>query len=265
MSFNGASRFGIRLALLAASFVVASCTTTGRTFDSLALAKFVPGETTFQEAVKLFGAEPDNTYAQLNGSMTARWSYKGSVLTDAIYFRQEVMLRFDPAGRFERVVDTVNVISRPGVPNPPAAQRVINEPTEPVAVREVERIIIVPASSGQVPVKPASSKASVMPANSKETPSGNQKSNMTPVSSSANQPATTAPVAPSVNQPATTLPVPAATAGSEIKPVPVTSTGAPAPSVVNTPPAAQNPASSELEQPLTNPSVTYPVPSARKP
>ena len=226
MAFYGLGRFSVRLVLLATAVFISACTTTGRSFDSLALAKFVPGETTFQEAVKLFGAEPDNTYAQLNGSMTARWAYKGSVLTDAIYFRQEVMLRFDPAGRFERVVDTVNVISRPGVPNPPAAQRVINEPTEPVAVQEVERIIIVPASSGKTPVKPAPSKAQL-------------------------------------NQPATTLPVQSPATVVEAKPVPGVPVSPTVPAA-NSPPAV-NPASSELEQPLTNPTASYPVPSARKP
>ena len=263
MAFYGLGRFSVRLVLLATAVFISACTTTGRSFDSLALAKFVPGETTFQEAVKLFGAEPDNTYAQLNGSMTARWAYKGSVLTDAIYFRQEVMLRFDPAGRFERVVDTVNVISRPGGPNPPAAQRVINEPTEPVAVQEVERIIIVPASSGKTPAKPASPKASVKPANSKETPSVKQQANMTPASSAANQQATTAPVAAPLNQPATTLPVQFPSEGVEAKPLPGVPVSPTVPAA-NTPPLV-NPASSELEQPLTNPTVTYPVPSARKP
>lgn len=113
---RGARRALVVVALAA----LAACSTTGRSFNSLALADFVPGQTTYAQAVQMLGAEPVNTYSQLNGIMVARWAHKGSVLTDAIYFRQELMLRFSPDGRFESVVDSVNVPSRPGVPNIPA-------------------------------------------------------------------------------------------------------------------------------------------------
>lgn len=100
---------------------LAACSTTGRSFNAEALGQFVPGQTTYAQAVQLLGAEPVNTYAQLNGTLIARWAQKASVLTDAIYVRRELMLRFSPDGRFEAVVDKVNVIADPKPQQPVSA------------------------------------------------------------------------------------------------------------------------------------------------
>lgn len=99
---------GCVLALLVA------CSTTGQGFNAMALSKIVPGQTTFEQAQSLLGATPIDIYEQGDGSLMARWAYKASVMTDAIYARQELLLMFDTHGRFQRVVDSVNVPAGPG-------------------------------------------------------------------------------------------------------------------------------------------------------
>ncbi|HEU0230707.1 MAG TPA: hypothetical protein VFR20_09045 [Burkholderiaceae bacterium] len=105
--------------LLAAAAVIlcvstlSACSTTGDSFRSAALSSMVPGRTTLAQASDLLGAAPVDTYAHGDGSVLARWAYKVSVVTDAIYARQELWLEFGPDGRFERVVRKVNVPSNP--------------------------------------------------------------------------------------------------------------------------------------------------------
>lgn len=92
---------------------LSACSTTGDSFRSTALSSLVPGRTTLAQATDLLGAAPVDTYAHGDGSVLARWAYKVSVVTDAIYARQELWLEFGPDGRFERVVRKVNVPSNP--------------------------------------------------------------------------------------------------------------------------------------------------------
>lgn len=93
-----------------------ACSTTGQSFHSLALSRIVPGQTTLDQASTLLGAEPVDTYARNDGSVLARWAYKASMVTDAIYARQELWLEFGPDGRFQRVVRKINVPSNPAPP-----------------------------------------------------------------------------------------------------------------------------------------------------
>lgn len=86
-----------------------ACGTTGHSFDSSAIELIVPGQTTLDEASALLGSEPVNIYRQVNGAATARWAEKATLVTDAIYFRQELWLAFGSDGRFERIVKKVNV------------------------------------------------------------------------------------------------------------------------------------------------------------
>lgn len=103
-------------ALAIAGLVVslAACSTTGRSFDTSEMSRIIPGQTTLEQASSILKAEPQNVYRQLDGSATALWASKSTVLTDAVYFRRELSLRFGSDGRFERVVDSVNVVSEPG-------------------------------------------------------------------------------------------------------------------------------------------------------
>lgn len=95
--------------LVGAAIVLAGCSTTGNRFDTTGLGALVPGETTFAEASELLHGAPVNIYRQLDGSATARWAHTSTVLTDAIYFNQELWLAFDPHGRYLRVVRSNNV------------------------------------------------------------------------------------------------------------------------------------------------------------
>jgi hypothetical protein len=118
---------------LAGSLVLLSgCSTAGRPFNEMALSEFVPGQTTYSQAVRLFEAEPVNTYSQLNGGMLAQWEYKVTVLTDAAYFRRNLVLRFSPDGRFETVVDSNNVLSSPQPANSVNTHVTMPPPPSPV-------------------------------------------------------------------------------------------------------------------------------------
>lgn len=112
---TGKTRALWRRAAVSSAFVLlAACSTTGQGFNAMALSKIVPGQTTFEQAQSLLGAAPADIYDQGDGSLMARWAYKASVMTDAIYARQELLLMFDTHGRFQRVVDSVNVPTKPG-------------------------------------------------------------------------------------------------------------------------------------------------------
>lgn len=125
-------RFSWRLAAAGAALaVLAACSTTGQSFDAAGLSKIVPGSTTLTQAEGLLGATPVDIYRQLDGSLTARWAQKSSVLTDAIYLRKELWLKFDSYGHFERVVNSVNVMAEPG--KPPAPQNAVTVPNAQAA------------------------------------------------------------------------------------------------------------------------------------
>jgi hypothetical protein len=129
-------KFLMRLALVVVcAAMTAACTTSGRGFHSSNLAQIVPGQTTLAEANAILGADPVDIYRQLDGALTARWAYKASMVTDALYFRQELWLRFGSDGRFEQVVEKNNVLANPGqAPEPAPILRVQSEPAlqEPV-------------------------------------------------------------------------------------------------------------------------------------
>ena len=104
----------LRLAMAGACIILmGGCSTTGRSFDSSALSLMTPGETTLRDAIELLEAEPVDIYWQGHAGVLARWAHKASLLTDAIYFPRELWLRFYPDGTFDRVVEKVNVPTRP--------------------------------------------------------------------------------------------------------------------------------------------------------
>ena len=88
---------------------LAACSTTGSSFDSSGLRYLVPGQTTFDETIGLLQSAPTDIYRQQDGSATARWAHKASMVTDAIYFNQELWLSFGPDGRFQHIVKSENV------------------------------------------------------------------------------------------------------------------------------------------------------------
>lgn len=164
MFFGSKSRSGFKALTLAGLLsLIAACTSTGNSFNTTALHQLVPGQTTLDEAIVVLGADPVNTYRRMDGSATSIWSHKNSIMTDAVYFNQELWLAFGPDGRFQRIVKKHNlpVAPPPGqssVPaNPPAPvvqQAVAGAPatSQPVALTPV----IVPASMVEVaPTPPA--------------------------------------------------------------------------------------------------------------
>src|SRR3546814_6701570 len=68
---------------------LAACGTSGRGFQSSALWQVVPGQTTVRQASDILGGEPVNIYRRLDGSLVARWAHSASLVTDAVYFRQD--------------------------------------------------------------------------------------------------------------------------------------------------------------------------------
>lgn len=111
-----------RVIVAAGLCVLAACSTTGAFFKTSQLQQIVPGQTTLPQAITILGTAPDATYRQMDGTITARWAYKASFVTDAAYVRKELSLLFGPDGRFVRVVDSVNVFGQTGVA--PGAEKV---------------------------------------------------------------------------------------------------------------------------------------------
>ncbi|MBV2181192.1 MAG: hypothetical protein KUL86_08140 [Castellaniella sp.] len=95
-------------ALVVSAVLLAGCSVTGQTFNTGGLDRIVVGRTTLQQAAQDLGAQPTNVWQQ-GDSVLARWGYTGTVATDAVYFRQEVWLRFGPDGTFQRVENSVNL------------------------------------------------------------------------------------------------------------------------------------------------------------
>lgn len=107
MTFLCARR--LRRSVLAASVALLSaCTTSGTTFNTAGLNQIVAGRTTLDQASGYLGAPPVDVWRQ-GGSTLARWAYKGTIATDAVYFRQEAWLRFGPDGTFQHMEDSVNL------------------------------------------------------------------------------------------------------------------------------------------------------------
>lgn len=104
-----ARRLG-RLATLLAAVLLAGCSVSGQSFNVGGLGQIVVGRTTLAQATDYLGALPDQTWQQ-GDSLLARWGYKGTLATDAVYVRQEAWLRFGPDGTFQRMENTINIPS----------------------------------------------------------------------------------------------------------------------------------------------------------
>lgn len=166
------------LAVLAVSAALLSgCSVTGQTFNTGGLDRIVVGRTTLAQAAEDLGAQPVNTWRQ-GDSVLARWAYTGTVATDAVYFRQEVWLRFGPDGTFERVENSVNlpVNHRPRTAaeaDREAAQahaRAAAAQGHPEPARETTEPIPVPAPPPIAPASPEAPAASSGPGVSSSQP-----------------------------------------------------------------------------------------------
>lgn len=101
-------RIGIAALVLAVAGL-AGCSTTGSSFNSSGLNHIIQGQTTMEQASEYLGAMPVDTWRRNDGSVLARWAYKGTVATDALYFRQEAWLLFGADGTFERTENSINI------------------------------------------------------------------------------------------------------------------------------------------------------------
>lgn len=97
--------WGIALAIA----LLSGCAVSGRPFNKSGLNQIVVGRTTLVQATQYLGSAPVNTWRRNDGSVLARWAYKRSAMTDAVYFRREAWLQFGPDGTFQRFEKTVNV------------------------------------------------------------------------------------------------------------------------------------------------------------
>ncbi len=183
-------RVALGLSVAAAcSLGLAACSTTGNDFDSSALRLIVPGQTSLAEASSLLKADPVNVYRQQDGSGTAIWSHKTSMLTDAIYLNQELWLAFGPDDRFLRVIKTKNL--------PRASPYSEKKPVD-AAARQTQAGLI-PASSALAVQAPATA-APVIPAPAAHMPAGGGKpaapSQDAPISGAMYKPAISYPLSP---------------------------------------------------------------------
>jgi len=126
---NPRARRASLVAALFASLLLAACTFTGRTFDVGGLDRIVVGRTTLEQASEYLGALPDQTWRQ-GDTVLARWGYKSTAATDAVYFRQEAWLRFGPDGTFQRMENTINI---PGTFRPRTQAQADQEAAEAAA------------------------------------------------------------------------------------------------------------------------------------
>lgn len=104
---SGAGRLGLA-ALTVAVALLSACASTGESFNTAGLNRIVAGRTTLEQASGYLGAAPVDVWRQGDTTL-ARWAYKGTVATDAVYFRQEAWLRFGPDGTFQRMENSVNL------------------------------------------------------------------------------------------------------------------------------------------------------------
>ncbi|ALM83186.1 hypothetical protein [Bordetella sp. N] len=97
---------------LAGAMALAGCayTTTGRYYTDERVGSLVPGQSTMMEATRAFNALPTQQLPQSDGTLLARWDYKVTLVTDAIYVHKSTLLQFGADGRLIRLLDTDNVM-----------------------------------------------------------------------------------------------------------------------------------------------------------
>ncbi|HRL20472.1 hypothetical protein [Alcaligenes sp. SDU_A2] len=103
---GGLARKAVATIMLA---TLVACATQGNSFQASGLNQMVPGQTSRAQAEVFLQAPPHQVYRQLDGSELAVWLHGATLATDAVYFRQELWLRFDAAGRFQQVVKRSNI------------------------------------------------------------------------------------------------------------------------------------------------------------
>lgn len=104
-------RRAIKLIIIcSAVLTVTACVQTGYSYSTAQFSSIKVGESTLDDVNRILGAHPTNVYRALDGSFTAMYSHKSSVLADAIYFNKELLLAFDNHGKFKHVIGGDNQV-----------------------------------------------------------------------------------------------------------------------------------------------------------
>lgn len=156
-----AARLRGMASLVVAVLALAGCTVTGNGLNTAGLDRIVVGRTTLAQASQDLGAQPTDTWQQ-GDTLLARWAYKGTVATDAVYVRQEVWLRFGPDGTFQQMENSVNV---PALRHPRTAAEADRAAAEPRAneqakanaapgsqAEEYDGMIVIPGNGESTPI-----------------------------------------------------------------------------------------------------------------
>ncbi|MHA3902292.1 hypothetical protein ACTPOE_01645 [Castellaniella sp. WN] len=101
-------RVALVVSVSVSAALLSACASTGESFQSAGLDRIVVGRTTMEQASSYLGTHPVDVWRQGDTTL-ARWAYKATVATDAVYFRQEAWLRFGPDGTFQRMENSVNL------------------------------------------------------------------------------------------------------------------------------------------------------------
>lgn len=132
-------------ALAVSAALLSACSSTGESFKTSGLNQIVAGRTTMEQASGYLGAQPVDVWRQ-GDSTLARWAYKGTVATDAVYFRQEAWLRFGPDGTFQRMENSVNLPPKQHPRTAEDADREARAEQERIAREAPPRTVVVQSS-----------------------------------------------------------------------------------------------------------------------
>jgi|SRR5690625_2725880 len=97
-------RFVALALFIASATFLAGCYSTGIYYDSDGVKSLQPQVSTFEDAVLVMDGPPVTVYPRPDGSKWALWRHGRSLLPDAIYYDNSVMLEFDAQDVFVRKV-----------------------------------------------------------------------------------------------------------------------------------------------------------------
>ncbi|MDY0310187.1 MAG: hypothetical protein RBR29_10440 [Castellaniella sp.] len=150
---SAATGYGRRVGrVMPAAFValLAACSSTGESFNTAGLNRIVTGRTTMEQASGYLGAQPVDVWQQGDTTL-ARWAYKGTIATDAVYFRQEAWLRFGPDGLFQRMEHSVNLPLKRHPRTAAEADREAQAEQERIAREAPPRTVVVQSAPESAP------------------------------------------------------------------------------------------------------------------
>lgn len=113
------------IAFSGAILAATACVQTGYNYNTAQFSQIKAGESNLDDVNRILGAHPTNIYRSVDGSFTAMYSHKKSLIADAIYHNKELLLAFDNLGRYKYIVG--------GAGQNPESQHNTNNNNVPVA------------------------------------------------------------------------------------------------------------------------------------